>query len=88
MIITSFNPSTQDLEKTYLTQYHASGLSSITVKNNQGFVVTLPRVTYTSGSPTAGAQNQDVMVPLSFMASIDTTTNCQIQFDRLEYYEV
>lgn len=66
----------------------ASNLSSITVKNNQGFVVTLPRVTYTSGSPTAGAQNQDVMVSLGFMASIDTTTNCQIQFDRLEYYEV
>ena len=40
MIITSYNPSTQDLEKTYLTQYHASGVSSFTVKNNQGFATT------------------------------------------------
>lgn len=40
MIITAFNPSTDNLEKTYLSQYLASGASSLTVKNNDRFATT------------------------------------------------
>jgi hypothetical protein len=65
-----------------------SSLSAIATKNNQALIVTLPRITYSSGAPSAAGQNQDVMLSLGWMASYDTTTACQIQMDRLEYYEV
>lgn len=65
-----------------------SNLSAIATKNNQALIVTLPRITYSSGAPSAAGQNQDVMLSLGWMASYDTTTACQIQLDRLEYYEV
>lgn len=56
-------------------------------KNSQAVIVTLPRLTFTDGSPNAGGKNQDVMLPLQFQASKDTTyTNAQIQFDRLAYF--
>lgn len=56
-------------------------------KNNQAIVVTVPRATFTDGSPSAGSKNTDVMLPLAFMASKDSTTGCQLQMDRVEYYE-
>lgn len=37
MIISAFNPDTKELERTYLSQYHATGVTSLAVKNNQGF---------------------------------------------------
>lgn len=40
MIITAFNPSTDNLEKTYLSQYLASGATTLTVKNNDRFATT------------------------------------------------
>jgi hypothetical protein len=66
----------------------ASSLSAVATKNNQALITTLPRVTYSSGAPSAGGQNQDVMLSLGWTASYDSTTVCQIQLDRLEYYEV
>jgi len=65
----------------------ATNISSIAAKDNQAFVTTIPRVTFTSGAPSAGGQNQDVMIPLEFSASYDSTTVAHIQFDRFEYYE-
>lgn len=65
----------------------ATNASSIVTKNNQAVVLTLPRLTYTGGAPSAGGKNQDVQLPLTYQASLDTTTNCQVQFDRMEYYE-
>ncbi|MGC2853955.1 phage tail tube protein [Novispirillum sp. DQ9] len=56
-------------------------------KNSQAFLVTIPRVTYTDGSPNAGGKNQDVELPLQWSASIDSATNCHVQFDRMEYVE-
>lgn len=40
MIVTAYNPSTEDLEKTYLSQYLASGATTLTVKNNDRFGTT------------------------------------------------
>ena len=40
MIITAFNPSTDSLEKTYLSQYLASGATALIVKNNDRFATT------------------------------------------------
>ncbi len=64
-----------------------TNLNNRTTKNNQAIVLSLPRVTFTDGSPSASGQNQDVTLPLNFSASIDTATGCQIQLDRLEYFE-
>jgi hypothetical protein len=65
-----------------------SNVSSIATKNNQALILTVPRMTYVSGAPNAGGKNQDIMLSMGFTGSVDATTNCQIQFDRLEYYEV
>mgnify|MGYP000069384871 CR=1 FL=1 len=63
-------------------------LNSRIEKNSQAVIITLPRLTFTDGSPNAGGKNQDVMLPLQFQASKDTTyTNAQIQFDRLPFYQ-
>src|SRR3990167_7216853 len=37
MVITSFNPATENLEKTFLDLSVSAGATSLTVKNNQGF---------------------------------------------------
>ena len=56
--------------------------------SGRAFVKTLPQVTFTAGSPNAGGKSQDIILPLTFQASIDATTNCQVQFDRLDYFEM
>lgn len=53
----------------------------------QTVVFGLPRVTFTEGSPSAGGKNQDVVLPLGFQASLDSTTNAQVLIDRFEYVE-
>lgn len=58
-----------------------------TAKDNQAIIVALPRLTFTGGSPSAGAKNQDVTLPLAGMVSKDTLTGAQIIVDRLDYYE-
>ncbi|CAA2142747.1 phage tail tube protein [Hyphomicrobium sp. ghe19] len=56
-------------------------------KDGQAVIVSLPRVTFTEGSPSAGAKNQDVMLPLNYQASMDSLTNAHVLIDRLEYVE-
>ena len=73
-----------------LTKLLAGTVGNINLRcaiNGQAIVVTVPRVTFTGGAPSAGAKNQDVMLPLEFMASADSATSCMIQMDRLEYFE-
>jgi hypothetical protein len=49
----------------------------------------LPRVTFTDGNANAAAKNQDVVLPLAFVTSIDNAlTNVEVQFDRHEYWEL
>jgi hypothetical protein len=40
MLVTAFNPSTDNLEKTYIAQYTAEGVSSLTVTNTDRFTTT------------------------------------------------
>lgn len=62
-------------------------LNSRFQKDNQAVVTTLPRLTFTDGTPNASGRNTDVELPLQWSASVDSLTNCHIQFDRIEYYE-
>lgn len=63
-------------------------ISARATANSQAIVWTLPRVTFNGGQPNAGGKNQDVVLPLGFEASIDTTTtNAEIDIQRLEYFE-
>lgn len=54
--------------------------------NQQAMILGLPRVTLTGGDPNAQGKNQDVVLPLSFQASIDPATNAEIIFDRFEFF--
>lgn len=63
-----------------------SNLNARAAIDNQAIIVGLPRVTFTGGSPSAAGKNQDITIPLSFQASIDTVTNAVMLCDRLEYY--
>lgn len=57
-------------------------------KNSQAMVWQVPAVTYNGdGNPSAAGKNQDVLLPLSWKASIDATLNAQVLLDRLEYFE-
>lgn len=74
----------------FLTKLLNGTPSSLTAEaaiDNQAFIVTFPRVTFTQGSPSAGQKNADVLLPLQFQSSIDTLTNCHQQFDRAEYFD-
>lgn len=63
-----------------------ASIANVAANGFEGYVIGLPRVILTGGSPSAGAKNQDVTIPLTFQASIDTTTNAQIIADRFEYF--
>ncbi|MCO5071141.1 MAG: phage tail tube protein [Rhizobiaceae bacterium] len=58
-----------------------------TAKDGQALIMAIPRVTFTNGSPSAGGRNQDVMLPLEFMASKDPLTAAHFVYDRLDYFE-
>jgi len=64
-----------------------SNLNARASKNSQAFIWGLPRVTFTGGAPSAGAKNQDVMLSMTGMVSIDDTTNAVLIMDRVEYFE-
>jgi hypothetical protein len=73
----------------FLTKLLAGTISNISCRSqidNQAVILSLPRVTFTGGSPVAGGKNQDVLIPLTFQASIDSVTNSQVNLNRLEYY--
>jgi hypothetical protein len=64
-----------------------SSLSGRVTKNSQGIIIQLPRTTFTEGSANASGKNTDVVLPLSFMSSLDSATNAHIIIDRLPYFE-
>jgi hypothetical protein len=73
-----------------LTKLLAGTVGSINArmtKDSQTVVHTVPRVTFTGGSPSAGGKNQDVLLPLQWQASKDSTTSAHYQIDRFEYVE-
>lgn len=68
----------------------ADTVSSIAARVGSGgqwLVQTLPRVKFTSADANASGPDEDVILSMNFEASIDTTTNCHMQYDRLEYVE-
>lgn len=75
---------------TLYNKYVAGTATSLTVrmeKTSQAIIVTLPKIEFTDGGAPAQGINQDVMVDLPFQALLDTVTNCQMQMDRINYYE-
>lgn len=66
-----------------------TSISSIIEKNNQAFIMEVPRATYRAGSPNVTGKNTDVMLPLDFAASIDSTyTNAAFIINRMEYVDI
>jgi hypothetical protein len=47
------------------------------------YLVTLPKIYFTTGDPTAPGGNDDVILPLEYTAVRDATTDCMIQIDFL-----
>ena len=74
-----------------LTKFYAgtsSSLSSRVSKNSQALIWTFPHITYKGGgNPQASGKNVDLMLSLDWSATIDTTTNCQVQLDRFDWFE-
>jgi hypothetical protein len=65
-----------------------TSLNARVAKNSQALIFQFPRVTLRGdGSPVVGGKNSDVMASFDWTASMDTTLNCHMQMDRLEYYE-
>lgn len=64
-----------------------SSLSHRVGSGGQWLVETKPRVKFTSSTANAGGPDQDVVLSLDYEASLDTLTNCHIQYDRLEWVE-
>lgn len=76
---------------TLYNKYLAGTQTSLNVRteiNNQAVIITLPKVEFSGGGAPAQGINQDVTVNLPFQAILDTVTNCQMQLDRIYYYEV
>jgi hypothetical protein len=46
------------------------------------YIVTLPKVKFSSGDPQTPGNNEDVMLPQNYQALLDATTACTIQIDR------
>jgi len=73
-----------------LAQAMAGTPGSIAVRaqiNSQSVIMYVPQATFTNHSANADGIDSDVMQNLEWQGSVDTLTNCQLQFDRLEYYE-
>lgn len=73
---------------TKLVNSTATSISVRFVKNNQWYVIQLPKIKLSGGTPQAGGQNQDVILEASYTALKDTTlTQKTMIIDRGEYYE-
>lgn len=60
---------------------NASSLTFATTDGTNTYTFTLPKIKYSSGSVTAGGNNQDVMVSLQFQALYDSTAGCAIKIE-------
>lgn len=65
----------------------ATNINARIAKDSAALVFGIPRITFTEGNSPAGGRSQDVMLPLTAMASKDSTTSAHILLDRLEYYQ-
>ena len=53
--------------------------------NNPAYVIDLPSVKLSSGSPSVSGKNADVMAPLAYQALLDRTLGYTIGVSRFEY---
>lgn len=94
MIITAINPTTDDLEQTYLTNSYASGVTSVEVLNNQkianndrlliGEQGLAQSEIITAGSPNANGTTQPIGATL-FSHSANTPVFI-LQYDQVKFY--
>lgn len=73
-----------------LAKLYAGTVSSVNCrvqKNSQALVFSVPRCTFTAGNPQAAGKNQDITLPLTFMASYDSVTASHVMLNRIPYYE-
>lgn len=84
--------STYFTDNSLLAKFYAgtpTSLAAVLTRGTQGFVVQIPRATYTGGgNPSATGKNTDVMADFEFTASASQDgTAAHVIFDRLEYFE-
>lgn len=94
MLITAYNPSTDDLEKTYLSQSYPSAITSIEVKNNSQIVNNnrlligdlgfAQSEIVTAGTPNSNATTQPVSATL--FSHPANTAIYVLQFDQVKFY--
>lgn len=65
----------------------ASNFSKRFEKDNQAFILSVPRMTFATGTPSAGGKNQDVTLDLTATASFDSLTGAHLVINRMEYFE-
>lgn len=74
-------------DETLYEKYINNTATSIDFRVTDGsgntYIFTFPNVKFSSGTVTAGGNNQDVMVNLGFQAIRDATTDCTIQIDKM-----
>jgi hypothetical protein len=74
-----------------LTKFYAgtpTSLNSRIFRSNQAVIFDVPRAVYRGGgNPSASGKNTDVMLPLDYQASLDTTLNAHLIINRAEYAE-
>jgi hypothetical protein len=94
MIIQAFNPSTDELEQSFLSSPVASGVSTLTVKNNQGFAGSQRILVGEMGTETAeiitvsgvsGSDTISLSSSTSFGHGVDTPVYI-LQFDQVKFY--
>lgn len=94
MIVQAFNPSTDELEQTFLTTPISAGVTSLTVQNNQNFTGSVRVIVGDMGTETAeiltvsgitGANTIALSSGTSFAHSVDTPIYI-LQFDQVKFY--
>lgn len=66
----------------YVAGTETSVSFEMTDADGNRYLVNMPRVKFSSGAPTAGGLNQDVLLPLGFQAIKDQTFGHSVQIDR------
>lgn len=94
MLVTAYNPSTDDLEKTFLAQSYAAAVTSVQLKNNQAFSnnarILIGEQGFaqseivTSGTPAADGTTLPITATLYAHAA--NTPVYVLQFDQVQFY--
>ena len=94
MIITAFNPPTDDLERTFLTAYTAEGETTLTVKNNDRFTIDQRIMIGKMGDERTELLTTDTVTPpdtIETTAATEFAHNAddpvyQLKWDKVKFY--